>query len=136
MTPLRPIEEWGTHLVEYLDISATDGPNWRSKLRERPSVVVGLESDCHSYWHHIGGFPRPTSICQWTLSSAPYHPIMLEAVRVVVNHTTAVAEWEDWRAVEIPKLFAEGKKKEAEALRGQNQNHKFFDVVNWTGPGA
>jgi alpha 1,6-mannosyltransferase len=136
VAPLKPIEEWGTHDVEYLDISATDGPNWRSTLRERPSVVVGLESDCHAYWHSVGGFPRPAGICQWTLSSAPYHPIMLEAVRVVVNHTRVVTEWEEWREIEVPRLREEGKKADADALAGERVNKKFFDVVNWTGPGA
>jgi alpha 1,6-mannosyltransferase len=133
--PVRPIEEWGTHNVEYLDISFTDGPSWRSSLSARPSVVVGVDVDVHAHPSWIeNGWPRPLGICQWALSSAPHHPIMLDAVRRVVNATHVVADWEADRDRQVERLRAEGREDEAREMEEMG-DVEAMSVMEWTGPG-
>ncbi|WWC91016.1 uncharacterized protein L201_005956 [Kwoniella dendrophila CBS 6074] len=132
--PLRPIEQWGQHSVEYLDISSTDGHEWKSKLSTHPAVIVGIDVDVHSYQGWENGWPRSLGICQWTLSSAPSHPIFLDAVRRVVNSTRVVESWENWRKIEIQRLIQIGQNDQAEELRNQHRDHA-MNVMEWTGPG-
>lgn len=133
--PIKPIEEWGTHEIEYLNISLTDGPDWQERLHERPAVVVGVEIDVHKHQHWKDfGWSRPLGICQWTLSGAPNHPIFLDAVRRVVNATHVVADWEDERAKQVERLKAEGKMQEAEEA-AQQSDSTAMGVMEWTGPG-
>ena len=125
--------QWGTVEPEYLDISATDGPNWRQSLLERPSIIVGLESDAHDTWWD-GNYPRPVGACQWAVTSAPYHPIMLDSVRRAVNSTMFVAQWESDRKRLIEVAELEGNKTEVERLKAQNERD-ILQVTDWTGPG-
>ncbi|WVR08900.1 hypothetical protein IAU60_005959 [Kwoniella sp. DSM 27419] len=132
--PIRPIEQWGHTDVEYLDLHATDGPDWRKKLSTHPAVIVAVDVDVHAYQGWENSWPRPVGICQWTLSSAPGHPIFLDAVRRVVNASRVVSDWEDWRAGEIQRLESEGRNGEAQDLQGQHRDHA-MNVMEWTGPG-
>ncbi|WVQ81321.1 hypothetical protein IAT38_003444 [Cryptococcus sp. DSM 104549] len=132
--PIRPIEQWGQVSVEYLDLTATDGPTWRSALTTHPSVIVAVDVDVHAFRKWEAQWPRALGICQWTLSSAPNHPIFLDAVRRVVNASHVVQDWEEWREGELARLEQEGKKKEANELRGQGKEHA-MSVMEWTGPG-
>ncbi|WWD21213.1 hypothetical protein CI109_105697 [Kwoniella shandongensis] len=135
--PLRPIEQWGLIDVEYLNVSATDGPFWRSKLSTHPSVVVAIDVDVHAYENWQGSWPRPLGICQWTLSSAPNHPIFIDAARRVVNSTKVVQEWETWKTEEIERLEEEkeeGWEKTVKELGEQGKDHA-MSVMEWTGPG-
>jgi alpha 1,6-mannosyltransferase len=133
--PIRPIEDWGRTNVEYLDLSSTDGPDWRSKLSAEPSVIVAIDVDVHSLtnWADFG-WPRPLGICQWTLSGAPSHPIFLDAARRVVNATRVVEDWEEERVWAIENFERLGKKKEAEQWRKAGKDHA-MNVMEWTGPG-
>ncbi|EIW65789.1 hypothetical protein TREMEDRAFT_70437 [Tremella mesenterica DSM 1558] len=130
--PLRPIEQWGHVRVEYLDISVTDGSDWRSKLSTYPAVIVAIDVDVHAKKGWDKEWPRAVDICQWTLASVPNHPIFLDAVRRVVNSTRVVEAWEIWRAEEIVKLEEAGE--DASDLRGQHTDHA-MSVMEWTGPG-
>ncbi|KAL7421127.1 hypothetical protein Q5752_004012 [Cryptotrichosporon argae] len=132
--PLRPIEQWGHTRVEYLNLSTTDGEAWRTTLSTYPAVIVAIDVDVHAHPAWASGWPRPLGVCQWTLSSAPSHPIFLDAVRRVVNATHVVRDWEMWRAAEIKLLTAKGRQEEADELRGQGRDHA-MNVMEWTGPG-
>ncbi|OCF32401.1 hypothetical protein I317_05600 [Kwoniella heveanensis CBS 569] len=132
--PIRPIEQWGQTNVEYLSLASTDGLNWRSKLSTHPAVIVAIDVDVHSYPHWENSWPRPLGICQWTLSSAPSHPIFLDAVRRVVNASHVVQDWENWRTDEIQRLDGEGRSQEAKELADQHRDHA-MNVMEWTGPG-
>ncbi|WVF65365.1 hypothetical protein IAT40_000092 [Kwoniella sp. CBS 6097] len=132
--PVRPIEQWGQTNVEYVSLASTDGLNWRSKLSTHPAVIVAIDVDVHSYPHWEKSWPRPLGICQWTLSSAPSHPIFLDAVRRVVNASHVVQNWENWRTDEIQRLDGEGRVEEAKELADQHRDHA-MNVMEWTGPG-
>ncbi|TYJ57723.1 hypothetical protein B9479_001577 [Cryptococcus floricola] len=135
--PIRPVEQWGTTNPEILDLSESDGPNWRSQLSTHPSVIVAIDVDVHAFVNWQNSWPRPLGICQWTLSSAPNHPIFLDAVRRVVNASHVVEDWEKWREGEIERLElekADGWEKAVEDLKKQKRDHA-MNVMEWTGPG-
>ena len=79
---LKPISEWSRHAELW-----KDGKGWLSADdRKRmdaegglppPSVIIGIEADVgdRSDWHDW--WPRPLQIVQWTLASAPHHPIFI-----------------------------------------------------------
>ena len=62
--------------------------------------------------------PRPSSVCQWALASAPFHPAMLDAVRRVVNATQTVFGFEEWRDGVMARLKEVGHSEEAAGLKG------------------
>ncbi|KIR64011.1 alpha 1,6-mannosyltransferase [Cryptococcus bacillisporus CA1873] len=135
--PIRPIEQWGQLDIDYLDLTATDGPSWRTALSTHPSVIVAVDVDVHSKqgWEH--SWPRPLGICQWTLSSAPNHPIFLDAVRRVVNASHVVQAWEERRDEEITRLERErprGWSQEVDRLQKLGRS-EVMSVMEWTGPG-
>ena len=135
--PLRPIEHWGHVNTEYLDLTAVDGESWRSKQSTSPAVIVAIDVDVHSHPLWETGWPRPLGICQWTLSSAPYHPIFLDAVRRVVNATRVVEAWEDSRAGEIERITEEARTGWAAEVQELSKLGRIeaMSVMEWTGPG-
>ncbi|CAD6575672.1 MAG: membrane-bound alpha-1,6- mannosyltransferase Initiation-specific [Tremellales sp. Tagirdzhanova-0007] len=135
--PLRPIEQWGHTNPEYLDISATDGKSWRSLLTASPAVIVAIDVDVHSHPDWAKGWPRPLGICQWTISSAPSHPIFLDAVRRVVNSTRIVEAWENLRAQNISRIEKArppGWQYQVTQLLSMRRS-RAMNVMEWTGPG-
>ncbi|GAA6030087.1 hypothetical protein JCM8097_009249 [Rhodosporidiobolus ruineniae] len=73
---LKPVERWG------------EDPSWEGKRPDTytpPSLIVGIEADVGSRhdWHDF--WPRPLQISQWTMAAARGHPIMLDAVRRIVE---------------------------------------------------
>ncbi|ORX39234.1 hypothetical protein BD324DRAFT_576681 [Kockovaella imperatae] len=137
-TPLRPIEQWGRVNVENLDISNTDGPDWEASISTFPSVVVAVDVDVHKHPTWMDGWPRPLGICQWTLSSAPYHPIFIDAARRVVNATRVIESWETWRSHEISRLEStqtpDDWQERVSKLRDMGCSN-VMSVMEWTGPG-
>ena len=135
--PLRPIEQWGMVNVETLDLSETDGPEWRSQQSTHPAVVVAIDVNVHKKLDWWRGWPRAVDICQWTLSSAPNHPIFIDAARKVVNSTRFVEQWDLDRAARIAELQStqpDGWQSEVQDLQSQKKDHA-LTVMEWTGPG-
>ena len=103
------------------------------RLNQHPSIIVGLKNDAHTdFWLTHG--PRPVCTAQWALSGAAYHPIMLDAVRRVVNATARVADFEGWRDNVTSRLTDAGHSGAAKDLDGVH-DAKAVDVMEWTGPG-
>ncbi|OWZ53328.1 alpha 1,6-mannosyltransferase [Cryptococcus neoformans 125.91] len=135
--PIRPIEQWDQLNTEYLDLTATDGPSWKTALSTHPAVVVAVDVDVHAKQGWERYWPRPLGICQWTLSSAPNHPIFLDAVRRVVNASHVVQAWEEQRDEKITRLEREqpwGWSREVNRLQKLGRNEA-MNVMEWTGPG-
>lgn len=135
--PIRPIEQWGLLDTEYLDLTATDGPSWKTALSTHPAVIVAVDVDVHAKQGWERYWPRPLGICQWTLSSAPNHPIFLDAVRRVVNSSRVVQAWEEQRDEEVTRLEREqprGWSREVDRLRKLGRSEA-MSVMEWTGPG-
>lgn len=102
-----------------------------------PTVMVAVDVDVHAHPSWATGWPRPLGICQWTLSSAPNHPIFLDAARRVVNATRVVEAWEKDRTAKIEDLREsqpEEWEQKIEQLKGQGRDHA-MNVMEWTGPG-
>jgi alpha 1,6-mannosyltransferase len=115
--PKRRIEEWGKREVEYYNISSTDGDDWMDNLADEPAVIVGVDIDVHERTDYTRyHWEQPLGICQWALSSAPYHPIMQEIARRVVNNTEYVFQKAEESEETDPKAALE--------------------VLHWTGPVA
>lgn len=135
--PIRPVEHWGQNHVEYLDISLTDGPDWMDHLSSHPALIVGFESDVHRDKKWGRSIPRALGVAQWTFAAAPNHPILLDAVRRVVEATKIVEEWEKWRIAETERLQLlrkPGWKDKVRELSGMQREDK-VSVMQWTGPG-
>lgn len=120
-----------------LDLSVTDGPDWLAKQTTEPAVIIAIESDVHAIREAVWAakWPRAMGMCQWTLSSAPYHPIMLDVTRRVVNHTHIVDEWESQRTAEVAALRESGDEVAADELLGK-PTAEVMPIVEWTGPAA
>ncbi|GAA5963727.1 hypothetical protein JCM3765_006828 [Sporobolomyces pararoseus] len=77
---MKPVEEWG------LDI------DWEGRPPadyEPPSCIVGVEADVGDRRDWAKYWPRPLQFSQWTMASTRGHPIMLDAVRRVVEQALA-----------------------------------------------
>lgn len=92
---------------------------WRRNLFENepspePAIIVGIEvdvgsrSDWHSWW------PRPLGLVQWTIASTKGHPILIDAMRRVVE---AISQTN------------------ASASSAEGQHLKVESIVETTGPG-
>ncbi|GAA5850867.1 hypothetical protein JCM8547_009114 [Rhodosporidiobolus lusitaniae] len=86
---IRPIERWAE------DVS------WDGKRPDSyypPSLIVGIEADVGSRhdWHDY--WPRPLQFSQWTIASARGHPVLLDAVRRIVE-LSMLAEEEQPKSV-------------------------------------
>lgn len=133
--PVRPIEQWGSLNVELLNLSHTDGPDWESALSTHPAVIVAVDVDVHALpqdnWSV--NWPRAWGICQWTLSSAPHHPIFLDVTRRIVNSTHFVQDWDTARHARADALRSDDRPAEADALLARPTSDA-LSVVEWTGP--
>jgi mannosyltransferase OCH1-like enzyme len=80
------------------------GPS-REGNKGPPSLIVGLEGDATSK-----GLPRSPQFVQWTIASAPFHPVLQDTLDRIAERTPAF----------LQQLLAD---KNGDA-----------DVMNWTGP--
>jgi alpha 1,6-mannosyltransferase len=62
-----------------------------SKLHSKVRAVVGLEYDAQDDVPHWGGMQLPVQFCQWTLMSAPGHPLLANMVDHVTQAIPALA---------------------------------------------
>jgi alpha 1,6-mannosyltransferase len=123
--------------VEFLDLSDTDGTDWKSSISPEPAVIVSIDVNVHSRMDWHDQWPRAVGICQWTLSGAPHHPIYLDAVRRVVNATRVVQIWDQDRTARIEQLerdHPQGWEDQVRKLQGEGKDHA-MSVMEWTGPG-
>lgn len=105
--PIRPIEQWGLRRVEVLDLTSTDGPDWRSNLTTHPGLIIGIETDVHSHPHWLeSGWLRPLGMSRGTIGSAPDHPIILDATRRAVNHTRVAQRLREERIAKVVQAIA------------------------------
>lgn len=108
---LRPIPQWGANPILL--------PGQRkSLLKTPPSVIIGVEADVgmREDWHQW--WPRPLQIVQWTLSSAPNHPIFLDVLRRILLASERANRWEGQRDELARQLRAEGRTEQAERVEG------------------
>jgi alpha 1,6-mannosyltransferase len=106
-------------------------------LSTHPAVIVSIDVNVHSRMDWWKMWPRAVGICQWTLSSAPNHPIFIDAVRRVVNSTRVVEQWDINHDAEIQRLNDEQPdnwRSRIKQLQSQKKGHA-LSVMEWTGPG-
>nr|XP_019007986.1 uncharacterized protein I206_07154 [Kwoniella pini CBS 10737]OCF46767.1 hypothetical protein I206_07154 [Kwoniella pini CBS 10737] len=101
-TLLKSPSEWGhdPKLFKGGDGWLTENQLERAKSGEsiddiigKPSVIVGLEADVGDREDWFDWWPRPIQIVQWTISSAPNHPIALNALLRIYHSTVKAIEW-------------------------------------------
>jgi alpha 1,6-mannosyltransferase len=143
---LKPISEWSRHAELW-----KDGKGWLSADdRKRmdaegglppPSVIIGIEADVgdRSDWHDW--WPRPLQIVQWTLASAPHHPIFIDALMMIQRQTAQGLSWMSERPLEIARLHAEenveaAKKLSEATMVSDPKDGGPLGIMEWTGPGA
>lgn len=146
---LKPMADWGRGAdVWRLELWATESEQRRlragedpSKVLGRASVIVGVEvdvrerGDWHTWW------ARPMQIVQWTMASAPHHPITLSALLRIVHRTASAADWarNHWHSVQRHLHYNET----AEATRMMRTTALSepsaggpIGIMDWTGPGV
>ncbi|WRT70510.1 uncharacterized protein IL334_007508 [Kwoniella shivajii] len=149
-TLLRPPSAWGRDPKLYRDGAGwlTDSQIERVKGGEsiddiigRPSVVVGLEADVGDREDWFDWWPRPIQIVQWTITSAPNHPIALNALLRILHSTAKAIDWSHSVAQSIKVLKDQGRYEDAKSLSEVNvlnepKNGGPVGVMAWTGPGV
>ncbi|ORX41208.1 hypothetical protein BD324DRAFT_613641 [Kockovaella imperatae] len=105
-----------------------------------PSVVVGIEADVGTRADWAKWWPRPIQIVQWTMASAPFHPISLSAVLRVMHKTAKAIDWAHEHEKIIKILNDQGRYKDAKELRevtvmNEPKSGGPLGVMSWTGPG-
>ncbi|KAL1409799.1 hypothetical protein Q8F55_003796 [Vanrija albida] len=147
---LKPPSMWGRDAKLWKDGAGwmTDGERERIAAGEsaadvlgQPSVIVGVEADVGDREDWNDWWPRPLQLVQWTMASAPYHPIALAAVMRMVHQTAKAADWAASRWGEVQALRAAGDWDAADRLAETHvlKNPKDggpIGIMNWSGPGV
>lgn len=81
-------------------------------MSTHPAIIVGIEFHTPKHKGWTWNWPRPLQICQWTLASAPHHPIYLDTIKRIINATETVRE--QWTGV--------------------GDREDIVSVMEWTGP--
>ncbi len=141
---LKPISRWSADYDLW-----RDGKGWLTPADQKrvetsglppPSVVVGIEADVGNRGDWNAFWARPAQICQWTIASAPHHPILVDALREIQRKTALGLQWLAERPLEIARLTAEGDLEGAAklsnvALDAEPSEGGPLGVMEWTGPG-
>lgn len=77
---------------------------------------------------------------QWTIASAPSHPILLSAILRILHSTAKAIDWAHTHQTKINNLKERGKSGEAKALEkvtvlDEPKDGGPVGVMDWTGPG-
>jgi len=81
-------------------------------------------------------------VVQWTIASAPSHPIILSSILRILHSTAKAIDWSHAHASQLEKLRAGGNGKSKEYEEAERVN--VLDepgmggpvgVMDWTGPG-
>ncbi|OCF33591.1 hypothetical protein I316_04664 [Kwoniella heveanensis BCC8398] len=107
----------------------------------KASVVVGIEADVGDREDWNDWWPRPIQIVQWTLASAPSHPIALNAVLRITHATADAVDWAHGNAKSIKILKDQGRYDDAKRLAevtvlNEPSHGGPLGVMDWTGPGV
>ena len=148
-TLLKPPSLWGAHptLLE-------TNPPWLtpvqasalkiapdSDILDPPSLVIGIEADVdhrpdwHDWW------PRPIQFCQWTIGSAPGHPVMLMTLGRILRGMAKAVDWAGEHQVHLGHLRELSQWGAVEGLERVTVVDEPvmggpLGVMEWTGPGA
>lgn len=145
---LKPMADWGRGAEVWKpELWASEGELRRLRAGEdagkvlgRASVIVGVEVDVHNRhdWHNW--WPRPLQIVQWTMASAPHHPITLSALLRIVHRTASAAEWaqDHWRDIQFA-LHNNDTDRAMEMMKTTALSEPSaggpVGIMDWTGPG-
>lgn len=94
----------------------------------KPSIIVGVEADVGEREDWQDWWAKPLQIVQWTIASAPHHPIMLQAVLRIAHQTAKAVEW--------VKEREENDINDNATVLSEPRDGGPIGVVNWTGPGV
>ncbi|KAG9013704.1 membrane-bound alpha-1,6- mannosyltransferase Initiation-specific [Tulasnella sp. JGI-2019a] len=145
---LKSISEWGGNAKLWKDGDGWLAPSRKDQTLESvkqslgpPSVIVGVEADVGNRPDWQDWYARPLQIVQWTLASAPTHPIMLDALSRIVRTSEAFPAWKTQRAANITQLRAQGQNAAADKLAkilpwAEPTVGGHCSVMQWTGPGV
>ena len=85
---------------------------------------------------------RQIQIVQWTISSAPSHPILLSTILRILHSTAKAIDWQHSHVDKLEKLRDQGKSrsmayKELEMVNVLDEPSMGgpLGVMDWTGPG-
>ncbi|WWD20536.1 hypothetical protein CI109_105012 [Kwoniella shandongensis] len=111
------------------------------KVLGKPSVVVGVEADVGDREDWFDWWPRPMQIVQWTMASAPDHPIALQACLRILHSTATAIDWahENKRIINILKdqgRYEDAKDLASVGILNEPKNGGPVGVMAWTGPGV
>jgi alpha 1,6-mannosyltransferase len=119
-----------------------------------PSVIVGIEADVGNRADWNDWWPRPVSVAsifnsrscqiqvvQWTMASAPGHPINLGALLRILHSTCDAILWARKHGKDIMWLtdngrFEESQKKQEVDVLAEPRAGGPLGVMAWTGPGV
>ncbi|WVQ95719.1 hypothetical protein IAU59_002818 [Kwoniella sp. CBS 9459] len=107
----------------------------------KASVVVGVEADVGDREDWNDWWPRPIQIVQWTLASAPSHPIALNALLRITHATATAVDWAHTNAKSVKILKDQGRYDDAKRLAevtvlNEPSHGGPLGVMSWTGPGV
>ncbi len=80
-------------------------------------------------------------IAQWTIASAPRHPVSLSALLRILHATARAIDWNQEHVAEVTALNEEGLYEKSQALLDVNVLSVPSDggpvgIMDWTGPGV
>ena len=110
-------------------------------LLNPPSILVHICLASASYSPESTGLTlEQVQIVQWTMASAPFHPISLSAVLRILHATAQAVDWAHKHDGIVNTLNDQGRYEEAKNLRMatvMNEPAKGgpLGVMAWTGPG-
>lgn len=153
---LKGVDAWGRDAKLW-----RDGDGWmtaeeRAEGLQAPSVIVGVEADVGDREDWNDWWPRPVrfdmasdattdqaklQIVQWTIASAPSHPIMLSSLLRITESTARALDWAKAHREGIQRLVAAGKEDQARKLAeithlDEPKAGGPVGVMGWTGPGV
>jgi alpha 1,6-mannosyltransferase len=153
-TPLQPISAWPTGVVDLTPpgLAMTGTTEGQAAAANGPSLVVGIEwtSDTLQRNKYNPLHDRRVGVVQWTFGAAPGHPVVIDSIRRVIDHSRRVFEssHEDQAALqrgtedveENRELFSSDVSRQLHEAGSRSETALPFNpdearaVLEWTGP--
>ncbi|KAK4688270.1 hypothetical protein P7C73_g1849, partial [Tremellales sp. Uapishka_1] len=102
----------------------------------RPSVIVGIEADVGTREDWFDWWPRPMQIVQWTMASAPSHPIALQALLRILQSTASAIDWSHENSELVDSLQGADLPDKPLTVMSEPKEGGPVGVMAWTGPGV